>query len=340
MRVELGTSLRAVTAPVIGGISVPSWREAGSGNAPARPSTGSTSRRQDGREAFQRRVSMPRGRLAVPWCKSRAKPRSCAVCDADISGREPRAQYCSRACKDRARTLRRQRRRLSNAAANPKQCVRCGQPIPLERATHHRVKYCSEVCNRHAARDKARSGHGRCTIGGCDGIAAQAGGAYAGLCAAHARRRRCGKSLEAPIVRKKPVLGLCAYADCERGVRARGLCASHYEMQRNGEPLRPIGLPNPRTVPVGSRHLSSEGYVRVKTAAGWRDEHRLVMENHLGRPLASHENVHHINGNRADNRLSNLELWSSSHPSGQRVEDKIAWAKEFLATYEGFSACK
>lgn len=30
----------------------------------------------------------------------------------------------------------------------------------------------------------------------------------------------------------------------------------------------------------------------------------------------------------------NLELWSVSQPSGQRVADKVAWAKEILALYE------
>lgn len=62
-------------------------------------------------------------------------------------------------------------------------------------------------------------------------------------------------------------------------------------------------------------------------------QHRVVMEEHLGRPLWPDETVHHKNGNRSDNRLENLELWSSWQPSGQRVEDKITYAREILARY-------
>ena len=57
------------------------------------------------------------------------------------------------------------------------------------------------------------------------------------------------------------------------------------------------------------------------------------MTQMLGRPLLPKEEVHHKNGQRADNRPSNLELWSGSHPSGCRVEDLVAWAKEILDLY-------
>lgn len=89
---------------------------------------------------------------------------------------------------------------------------------------------------------------------------------------------------------------------------------------------------------IGSTHINWKGGRRVKggyvliynpshhraqNGSGYVAEHILIMEQHLKRELLRTEIVHHINGNRTDNRIENLELWDHAHPYGQRHSDKM-----------------
>ena len=129
----------------------------------------------------------------------------------------------------------------------------------------------------------------------------------------------------------------CNFPGCGRNGHALNLCSGHYRQQYEGRPLVPLKVIAKKG--QSEWKIAPDGYVvkKARNAEGrptTEFQHRTVMEKYLGRKLRKSESVHHKNGNRQDNRISNLELWSTSQPAGQRVEDKLEWAKEILELYK------
>lgn len=171
--------------------------------------------------------------------------------------------------------------------------------------------------------------------------------------------KRCGKEYKADsrswLCRGCRASGKCFESDCNRKLFKARKCHTHYKdlvlgvrykkcAKKTCAGLVRVGPRGGRVhcdehyrpsewSDTGHASVNSDGYVTIRVGGRICREHTLVMEAVVGRKLLLGENVHHINGIRDDNRPENLELWNTSQPKGQRVSDKIAWAKEFLEEY-------
>lgn len=109
-------------------------------------------------------------------------------------------------------------------------------------------------------------------------------------------------------------LPVCGITDCPRQMKAKGLCGTHYER------IRKRGTLQVTRRPPGEGTINVRGYREFERDGVTVLEHREVMERVLGRPLARHEHVHHIDRNPLNNAPENLMLVTNRTHKKQHVK--------------------
>lgn len=153
--------------------------------------------------------------------------------------------------------------------------------------------------------------------------------------AINAGKRLADKACEMCGVTYHPYYGAQKY--CSRrcmglGGRSYAVCENCGEMFRMRKRARYCSFAckgQGMRVPLGTKRTDAFGYVLVRVPEdtpglefdrAWMREHRYVMQQYIGRPLDADETVHHINGDKQDNRIENLQLRTGRHGKGAAFE--------------------
>ena len=104
----------------------------------------------------------------------------------------------------------------------------------------------------------------------------------------------------------------------------------HLSLAKKDLPAWNKGLPGPQGKNSsnwrGGSRISGSGYRMIWVGKRkYRPEHVLVLEKYLGRRLKANEVVHHIDGNRINNSIKNLQLFNSHRDHARKHYHSGEW---------------
>jgi hypothetical protein len=258
------------------------------------------------------------------WGKRNSRVRAlnklCKQCDEPFLTIRKDARFCSPRCASRALV------KLKGQAAwkAERECVGCGK---LFAPSHARQKYCSHQC-------AASTYHARRTIttpGVESGIKNENNPRYSKDDSGQWWYRPVGTKTH-PRTRayvqrcpscNRQFLSNIFHRKQEHCSKRCGLVAFNKQNPDRFKGKNSYRWKGGKRVTRGYVFVNAPDHPSCKgTLKRYVAEHRLVMEEVLGRFLEPHEQVHHKNGIRGDNRPENLELWETQHPPGQRTHEQ------------------
>jgi hypothetical protein len=192
-------------------------------------------------------------------------------------------------------------------------------------------------------------------IGTCGGPGCDEPILAKGYCGGHYEQLRNGRELTeifrgGPNLKGQPCVTCAKHGEARESYTTDGQCHTHARYRAGGDEDWERKIP-PKAA-GGEGHTDKFGYRIIQHEGRQRREHSVMAELLLGRALTPNENVHHVNGNRSDNRTDgpfvmdergrlrsgNLEVWSTAQPAGQEIGPKVTYSIEILAQYGEIAA--